>query len=154
MSSPLDFLIAEVVVDCQVLAYIADEVDEGPRIGDHPYAQALLRDGLDHMALVLRAIKIAAGQQLALPHKPEGFLTSNGDLALGVVEAVRGEGCLVGNCHAVQIFGEVDETLEIDQRHMVDANAGQVLQRTNGQLCASERKGRIYLVLAVATDID
>ena len=62
------------------------------RIGEHLYAQALLHDRLDHIALVLCTIKIASRQLLALPYEPECFLTGDRDLALGVVETVCAEG--------------------------------------------------------------
>jgi hypothetical protein len=134
--------------------HIADEADECRGVGDHLCTQALLHDRLDHIALILCPIKIASRQQLALPHEPQCFVARDRDLSLGIVETLRAESGLVRHRHAVQILGEPDEPFEIDQHHMIHADAGQVLQRTHGQRGASERERRIDLVPAEARDID
>src|SRR4029453_17078354 len=115
------------VVDSQVLGHVSDEGDEGRGIRDDLCAQTLLDDGLDHIALVFSASKIAPGQQLALSYEPECFLTSDRDFALGIVKTVGSEGRLIDHRHTVQIFGELNEALEVDQHHVTHPYPGETL---------------------------
>src|SRR5215213_9943857 len=54
----------------------------------------------------------------------------------------------------MQIFSELDKTLEVDQYRMIHAYAAESLQRPDSQQRAPEGECRIDLVPAVAGDID
>src|SRR5215212_5397466 len=54
----------------------------------------------------------------------------------------------------MQIFSELDKTLEVDQYHMIHAYAAESLQRPDSQRRTPEGECRIDLVPAVAGDID
>ena len=87
------------------------------------------------------------GQGVPLPDEPQRHGASDGDLALGVGVAVRGERGLVRYGHPAQLVGELDEAGEVDEHDVVDPDPGQGLHRAHSQLGAAEREGRVDLVL-------
>ena len=89
-------------------------------------------------ALVLRAGEVTARQRVPLADEPQRPLALDGDLALRVVESVGGERGLVEHRHAVEVFGQFDEALEVDQHDVVHPYPGEVLQRANGERRAAE----------------
>ena len=149
-----DRLVTQAGVDGDVLGDPGDEAGERGRVGDDLRAQTLGHDRLDDHPLVLGPVQVTVRQALALADEPERLLAGDGDLALGVVEPVRGEGVLVVHRDPAQGLRQLDEALEVDHHHVVHPGAQQALQGLHHQLRAAVRERGVDLALAVPGDVD